>query len=160
MKQILRIICVCVIVFIISCGKDKEETPTPNNTPTQASYNYIKAKINDNLWQSSSIMTDYDDTLFHEIALMGLNSSPFVVFGITLPDTCHTGTFNLSRYGNYIIQCNFSSSDFYMSDTGIIVISLFDTINRNIEGSFEFSGANWQETEIGEITEGEFKIHY
>lgn len=173
----LFIICLPVL-FLFACKKEVEELPAA----TQTGANTFGAKVNGNFWipqgfgpfpASNLLEVRRLSTNFY-INARNFSSSPNETeFEIFLKEVTGAGTYLLNTtlngpstgasYGFYVKR-NFTPSSEWMTSanySGSITISLLDTANKILAGTFQFNAAdNYGNNPPIAVTEGRFDLKY
>ena len=136
--------------LILSCKK-KDTTPAPEPTPvtpaTTAHINKLTANLNGQPWamMSDENSSAYSMAKFNNTYYFGGKtnySTPYTWIQFTLKDT--VGTFNLTKYGNFIATYTSTNNIIFTSVNGTLNISTFDTTGsgsgmvKKLKGTFSF----------------------
>jgi len=169
MKYLVKSLLLIVWVLVIanSCKPKGEALPAP----TTEGLNTFGCKINGKVWLANGIRNDQGPAAKAiEVEFKKLSDSTFYLFIHTNANTKDRVQLSMPKgvLGTNILTYRqdqpfaiYYDNKFrlFTSNSGKIVITRLDTINRIVSGTFEFDGEYVVTKEIVRITEGRFDIN-
>jgi hypothetical protein len=140
-------------ISLFSCKKD-DKTTAESSGPTLKTF---ALKLDGTSYQTEFYSTQQTAGMI--IFQTNINNS--LIFGLNLADTIQAGTYPMGPGISRLVHTDDNyATPAYISDPGTLTVTIHDTVNNKITGTFSCTLARTSPAGTKAVTNGEFNIQY